>query len=100
MATISSYIFESTLVDLLFRLQEAILTIPRGITRLMDMLMDREVLYYNLVYAPCKLSKVINLIFRDIAIMPIYRTLLLYKQLSLVLAQKKLIVSCAATIMV
>jgi len=26
-----------------FRLQEAILSIPRGITRLMDMLMDREV---------------------------------------------------------
>ncbi|XP_059645824.1 golgin candidate 6-like isoform X4 [Cornus florida] len=26
------------------RLQEAILTIPRGITRLMDMLMDREVI--------------------------------------------------------
>ena len=30
-------------VDGLFRLQEAILTTPRGITRLMDMLMDREV---------------------------------------------------------
>ena len=29
--------------EFLFRLQEAILTIPRGITRLMDMLMDREV---------------------------------------------------------
>lgn len=32
-----------TLSEFLFRLQEAILTIPRGITRLMDMLMDREV---------------------------------------------------------
>nr|XP_034916732.1 golgin candidate 6 isoform X1 [Populus alba] len=33
-----------TLSEFLFRLQEAILTIPRGITRLMDMLMDREVI--------------------------------------------------------
>ncbi|WZZ57204.1 hypothetical protein YC2023_057311 [Brassica napus] len=32
-----------SLVDGLFRLHEAILTTPRGITRLMDMLMDREV---------------------------------------------------------
>ncbi|CAI0456971.1 unnamed protein product [Linum tenue] len=32
------------LAEFLFRLQEAILTIPRGITRLMDMLMDREVI--------------------------------------------------------
>lgn len=29
--------------EFFFRLQEAILTIPRGLTRLMDMLMDREV---------------------------------------------------------
>ena len=36
------YAVES-LVDGLFRLHEAILTTPRGITRLMDMLMDREV---------------------------------------------------------
>ncbi|KAK3183661.1 hypothetical protein Dsin_030947 [Dipteronia sinensis] len=33
-----------TLAEFLFRLQEAILTIPRGITRLMDVLMDREVI--------------------------------------------------------
>jgi len=32
-----------TLLCLCLRLQEAILSIPRGITRLMDMLMDREV---------------------------------------------------------
>lgn len=35
-----------TFADWLFRLQEAILTTPRGITRLMDMLMDREVNNY------------------------------------------------------
>lgn len=34
------------LAEFLFRLQEAILSIPRGITRLMDMLMDREVNSY------------------------------------------------------
>ncbi|KAF1890861.1 hypothetical protein Lal_00037432 [Lupinus albus] len=35
---------ESNIAEFLFRLQEAILIIPRGITRLMDMLMDREVI--------------------------------------------------------
>ncbi|CAJ1792502.1 unnamed protein product [Sphenostylis stenocarpa] len=37
-------ILESRIAKFHFRLQEAILTIPRGITRLMDMLMDREVI--------------------------------------------------------
>ena len=36
--------------DCLFRLQEAILTTPRGITRLMDMLMDREVRFNYILY--------------------------------------------------
>ncbi|KAI9178652.1 hypothetical protein LWI28_029247 [Acer negundo] len=37
-------ILTALLTNSLNRLQEAILTIPRGITRLMDMLMDREVI--------------------------------------------------------
>lgn len=39
---------ERAFADLIFRLQEAILTIPRGITRLMDMLMDREVYIFHI----------------------------------------------------
>ncbi|KAK2365473.1 golgin candidate [Trifolium repens] len=35
---------QRALADFFFRLQKTILTIPRGITRLMDMLMDREVI--------------------------------------------------------
>ncbi|KAD5508353.1 hypothetical protein E3N88_16056 [Mikania micrantha] len=38
------FIFVETCTEAFFRLQEAILTIPRGITRLVDMLMDREVI--------------------------------------------------------
>lgn len=47
---ISSFVYSFLLdrwgklfAEFFFRLQEAILTIPRGLTRLMDMLMDREV---------------------------------------------------------
>lgn len=39
----SNFFGEKNCPEFWFRLQEAILTIPRGITRLMDMLMDREV---------------------------------------------------------
>lgn len=40
--------------EIIFRLQEAILSIPRGITRLMDMLMDREVV--EMIKLLCSLS--------------------------------------------
>ena len=46
----SFYLYSvESFVDGLFRLQEAILTTPRGITRLMDMLMDREVTAYYIL---------------------------------------------------